>query len=49
MYVGYSIELDEQSILKPVGAPVFTATLSNTAPAYLTTYAGATTSTNEVG
>lgn len=37
-YVGYNLEFDQQSILKPVGAPIFTATLSNTAVAYLQTY-----------
>lgn len=44
-YVGYNLEFDEQSILKPQGNPVFTATLSNTASQYLTAYAGGTQDT----
>jgi hypothetical protein len=34
-YVGYTIELDDQSILKPAAAEIFTATLLNTATQYL--------------
>lgn len=37
-YVGYSIELDEQSILKPANAEVITATLLNSAAQYLQAY-----------
>jgi hypothetical protein len=34
-YVTYTIDLDQESILKPVGGEVCTATVLNTAPAYL--------------
>jgi hypothetical protein len=37
-YVGYTIELDEQSILKPANGEVVTLTLLNSAPQYLQTY-----------
>ena len=36
-YVIYTVELDEQSILKPTGGQVCTATVVNTASAYLVT------------
>jgi hypothetical protein len=35
-YVIYTVDLDEQSILKPAGGQVCTATVVNAAPAYLT-------------
>lgn len=34
-YVAYTLDLDEQSILKPVGGEAVTVTVTNTAPAFL--------------